>query len=111
MSEAMETYLKLIARDLDIQSRLADTFNTSGEMKAFAELVALQGGNPRIVIVVKWWHAWRTKLLCEYWFKKMGISAPIEVISCESRVNWMYPVREWMLAIPKSLLNMAFGRL
>ncbi len=118
MAQAMKEYTERVSPGLKVITEVADTFNTSGEMKAFADVVTKQYSSRdsdkrfHCVVVVKWWHAWRSELLCNYWLKRRcPISISAEIISCRSEVGWIYPVREFLFAVPKNLIKMFFGRL
>jgi hypothetical protein len=93
----------------------ADTFNTSGEMKALARAAALgteQFGNGTfdITLVVKWWHAPRARFLCRFWLRRFMVRAKVSVQTCESHVHWQTIVKEFCLAWPKNLVRVAFAR-
>jgi DUF218 domain len=89
----------------------ADTFNTSGEMKKLADMIATSKlGSDGVTLVVKWWHAPRAKLLCRYWLKKYGLSqVKVTVVSCHSHVGWHTIAAEFLGAWPKNLLRLALA--
>jgi hypothetical protein len=91
----------------------ADTFNTSGEMKCLAHHAVTQNADKdEIILAVKWWHAPRSKFLCRYWLKRLGVShVPVSVSACPSHASWITIAAEFFGAWPKNLLHMAFGKL
>lgn len=118
MGQVMRKYINQFAPEVNVIAVVGETFNTSGEMKAFAHVVegyaSMDKRDPQVncIVVVKWWHAWRSKLLCRYWLKKKGLgNAALKVIECESLVSPKYIACEWLLHVPNCIMKKALGRL
>lgn len=120
MGKLMTDRMKKLAEDgglpgAVVHTGMAGSFNTSGEMRELARIVKAGGISeslPRVVIVVKWWHAQRAAWLCRYWFRKKGLRlVPIEIVECESNAGFVAVAKEYLGAWPKNLLKMAFKKL
>lgn len=105
-----------------IKEKQATTFNTFGEMQAVARYVSqnvlfgvASPGVPRgcIILVVKWWHAPRCRLLLRYHlFRERGRrlvpdKIKVVVVNCESHASKGAIAKEFFLAWPKNLLRVA----
>lgn len=112
MATVMEEYMRSRDPSAPIIVRKAETFNTSGEMKKLATVMATKQSFTSIVIVVKWWHAPRSKLLCLYWLWRYDVKGiPVTVSSCPSKASWKAILYEFIGAWPKNIFKMVMGKL
>jgi len=112
MAEIMADYMK--ERGLPnnlIVYRKAGAFNTDGEMRELVEFAkppypavgSWANGPSEIILVVKWWHAYRSKWLCRYRLKKAGLDIPVSVSECPSYARIGTVLREPIAMIENRL--------
>ncbi len=101
MADLMIRYIRDKHPKIGAIAEKADSFNTFGEAKKFAEVVSSLH-RPKVsqaVIVAKEWHMNRAKMLCNHWFQKVGLNIPITSEEYESPAGILTLIRERLATV------------